>query len=905
MFYSVYAHKETGTQYNSAGPIIVPPLLPSVVEPIGPKIYVDSTNLSAGPDGSSQKPYPLISSAVTALSGTGGTIVLNNSIYQGPLTISGVSKPILLKPAPNINTQITCSKKMLGRHNESGAIYKIATSTMVGQVFYNGAFLPRARYPQTGFLPLGATAPSTTPYQILPLAAADVIALPNSDLVNATVTFRSSDYTFESAVVGSLNSLTYDLTINATPLQPSECSSSSPCHFGYRPAKDFGYFFENKLWMMSNGIGQAGSWVFDAPTMTLYVWLPDGTNPELATDLTVADDVSDCLTITNSPKLTIQGVSVTNSGKNGININSSPGLRLNQMTVNNIYKLGISGGNSDPLALDQSTISNTGSDGLRQSTYASNISGTPTIIENNTFTNIGIAAGFRRAYAGIGVGGNISNANNIARIRLNTLTNLTYVDIGGGYNSTIEYNTISNFCLNLDDCGGIYIGGRTLTTTGVNVTIANNFISTGTANLIGKPSSRGAYVVAGIYLDDYSHQMTVNNNTVTQTDTGLMGHNYHDNIISNNVFSDFSKRGLISSEDSVLKSQDGNGLYFYIDTSGNLIPVVTGDPLPANTQVSTKNNIFTNNSFISTNHKSQNILNTSSNQIPANSSQSVITDRSQAAFSGSGNSFANVLGPVNISMSGQALSTTDLMTMGIDPSAQNLFSRPFVNDWQTITAGAPSFTFSNSTFPNFTGNAAGGTISKQLLSCQIPSESGFCLNETSSAGATNVMAILPFPFPITASQVYSIHLQMMSSPTESGTNNISIYPNIIRNGPTWEGLDTIKQTTAFNISNDRWTNYDFYFATGVNLTSSAARLNLYFPANKTIILGATTITPVTVLPTDFNTFSRSFSNTDFINQKIITCGLMGNSCTGWKDLLGNMVTFPMQIAPRTIAVLWK
>jgi parallel beta-helix repeat protein len=880
----------------TVGPQSTPVLAP-VSTPAGKVVYVSRAATAPLPVGT----YNSIASAVSALSATGGTILLKDSTYLGPVTINGLTKPTLIKPAPGVQSQVTCSNPLTGWQPYSGSIYRVTSSAKISAVFLNGAFLPQARYPTSGFLsvaptptPIPGVVPAPTPNTTtIAMQPADVAVLPSTDLTNATVVLRNIDYRSGSIVVGSFVSGADELVANLTPPQKSACSNSN-CAFTYPVGAGWGYYLENKTWMMT----QPGSWVYDAPSSTLYVWMPDSSNPANSQSLSAASDASNCLNVSNSPGLILQGLQVTNSGSNGIYITNSPNIRLNQVGVSNVVQAGVIADAPGPFLMDSSQLNNIGENGL--SLYVDTTDTSPSIIEGNQITNIGTAPGTGLYASGISLSFYLGSPQAITQIRNNSFNNIAYQAIQAAYNVNIQGNTVSNFCLILDDCGGIYVTGRALSPGFVtNISITGNIVSNATAYVEGKPASRGPYAAAGIYLDDYTHGAVVKNNIVTNADMGIMAHNYHDNQLSGNILS--AKIPLNAQEDSLRKTLDSStNLWYYVLADGSTTAVGNGSVVPANAIPSMGGNIFTDNYFIADSLGSSKVVNAISNQIPTGSSESVKIARAAAAFSGNGNSFANLLGPIQLMMEGLNLGVEDLVTNKMDLAPQTLASRSsLIPPLQTVTSGAPLYTFSSTNDGGFTSYTSVGTVTEAIETCPLATISGTCLSISSSAATTNPLAIKPFGFALQVNQVYLVSVQMMSGTSST----VAITPQVTRNGPTYESLDSTGQTFGFYATPMGWTTYQFYFDASVDVASLDARLDLFFPPNSNVILGGLEITPVTTSPTVSTSFSQTLVNTQDV-PLTVSCSDVGSSCLNWKNLSGQVLNFPLELPPRAVLPIW-
>lgn len=499
---------------------------------------------------------------------SGGTLTLSEGTYQGPVVISASLNNVTIKAkvVNGVTDKVTlqCSKQMRQAywHNVSGtSLYETVLESKVAQVFMNGAFLKRARYPYEDMAGLIGLDPaiklnpaSTTPdlrflyasensegkFDLKP-SPADLAYFTSAgvSLAGATITARLTDYWYHSAVVESVNST--GIKLNQKPGNLSgECRPT--CDFSYPPKAGWGYFLENKRWMM-----RPGTWVFEDSTNKLLVWMPDGTNPN--NSISVAS-YAPCLKIADSKALILNGFVIENSGGPGIHLQNSDNIQLQWMTIQNTAAQGIFLGNSKGLTLRDSKFKKIGQEAiLGDWTVADNITDSHNLIQRNKFEDIGtpLAPRFQRAAIFMYEYGPKT------QVLDNTFLRLSYTGVDISENSNISRNTFENFCLYNDDCGGVHTSGNH---SGIvmdgNIfkyvpATTNNIPSD--AFLKGKLAGRPAFAIAGIYLDNFSYGATIRNNTITDIPTGIFLHNSHHNNMYNNTISGATYAAIRLDED--------------------------------------------------------------------------------------------------------------------------------------------------------------------------------------------------------------------------------------------------------------------------------------------------------------------------------------------------------------------
>lgn len=838
-------------------------------------LFVDCRTNGVGADGSAARPFNTLQTAIDRLLTTGGRIEVTAGVCQGPITIRGVKAPLWINGAGSGLSQVSGAKKLTG-WTRVGATntYRAPSTEPVTQVFFKSLFLKRARYPVSGFLKVGADAPKNLPSAqnlTLPVAPTDLAALKNRDLKNAVVTARIVDYWYNSVVVSGLNPDTGVLAVAAAP--PNVWDFMPANFFLYPPAKDWGYFLENKAWMVT-----PGTWAYEPLEKYVYVSLPDGSDPATASTLEVANH-STLLTIESSPLVTLTNLRVWKSGADGLRVVNSPGLTLDRVNVSNTSEVGVRiYGTSTSWKVTNSTIENTGSSGFDASHSAASTTGV--LLDNNDFRNIGTPLGPRWTPFGVGIDcvppSSTATPNTL---RNNRLLNIAYVGMLANYGTTIENNSVERFCSLADDCGGIYVTGRW---TYSGATIRNNIVRHGLEYVTGK--GRGAYPVAGIYLDDHARNIVVEGNVVDDVPIGLMLHNAHTNRLHRNVIVNTSI-AVRSQEDDVKRTFSGS-----VGT-----PVLVGD----HTQPSTYSNIFTAN--IIGVRPLGTLVNVSSNQTPTVSRADRL-DRALGGFRGRGNTFLNQTDSVyltyNDSFGGVEYSFRDLTSNGFDAAP----FKPFDNTrsiYKTTAEIATLHADTNATLAKFTLWSSAGTATLAQVSCPVPSSSGLCL-KLSSATSGDTAFISP-TFPITNGNDYRVRLQLRS--TTASDVLASVIPR--RNGPTYEGVDSLKaigRVLATSASGS-WSVHELYFRANTDLPN--ARIDLQIPSASEIVLGGFEVKSVNLARTDFSEFLQTPINASPKATQVACVFNTPELCGGWRDLEGFEALFPLNLQPRSALVLWR
>ncbi|MBY0470173.1 right-handed parallel beta-helix repeat-containing protein [bacterium] len=829
-------------------------------------VYVDCKSASTG-DGSQARPFSSLQAGINAVITVGGRLEVASGTCAGTFQISGLKAPLVINGAGASSTSLSGSARVTGWSVHSGTIYKKVVSNPVGQVFYQNNFLKKARYPASGFLTIGENAPATTAAAsnlTLQAAAGDLTFLGGKDLVGATLTARIVDYWYNSVVVSSFNRTSGIFAMNSAPRQPTECYPN--CYFAYPPMKNWGYYLENKVWMMAQN--QPG-WVYDAATSTLYVSLPNGLNPNDVV-VEVAED-KNILTLANSPDVTLQNLQIINSGLNAIQANGAANLSIFQIQVKNSYRLAFSfDGNTQPWKIQNSMVNNIGSDVIRQHYIARADAGI--LLENNDFQNIGTPLGPRFSAAAVLLN---SYYPSPAVIRNNRFKNIAYVGIFGLAGAVIEGNVIENFCLLADDCGGIHISDRQ-----PRVTVRNNILRNATANLSGK--GRVAYAVAGLYLDDYSHGMTVTGNVVENVDIALMLHDAYDNVIQNNSFLNYKVYGVRSAEDSVRKRFDRPTAQF--------VPILnpSGQTVPASV-----NNLFVGN-----------VLGSKYSAIPiwVYSNQGTGLDRIPAAIRGSGNTFLNPTTFTYLRFTSNAGSRDftfeELAGLGVDRAPMKPFSS-VTPGFQTVSESSTLNAGTASELSSFSVWSANVTATKAQVPCPIVSSSGICL--LYSTAASEIGLAISKPFSTVRDTYYRARVQLRSATSKPALIGVSVRENVTPYG----NIDALNQQLSVQARTEAglWTTHDIYFR--ASATSANARIDFTIPVSSQVIFGGFDLKAVSVTATNFDQLLQVAVNPSTAQAVSIPCSLSGTLCSGWRDLEGFPTYFPFFVEPQSAVVLWR
>lgn len=265
----------------------------------------------------------------------------------------------------------------------------------------------------------------------------------------------------------------------------------------------FGYFFVNDV----KAIDQEGEWAYKASTGTIYVY--SGTDPNLSSYAFAREDTvleADTLNL-----LRIKNLAIKYAGKLGLFLNQTNNALIDSVDISYSGGDGIVLNNSNQATILNSKIAYMNWSGIYSQTNNNQIT-----ISYNEISDIGNGAyGKGKTFAGI----DCNSPNSI--VTYNKISKTGYAGIiSAGVNNLIKRNVIDSVVLLLNDNGGIYTNNNINSTNGT--VIEENIITNSIGEYLGAPV---ASLSSGIYLDNLSEGVTVQNNTIAFVNGyGLYGH---------------------------------------------------------------------------------------------------------------------------------------------------------------------------------------------------------------------------------------------------------------------------------------------------------------------------------------------------------------------------------------------
>jgi len=379
----------------------------------------------------------------------------------------------------------------------AGNIYKASVSQAVKYVFVNGALQTLARYPNTGWMRVNTST--------------------NTSLTSTNITQGSGYWNGASLVIRSTNWCYENRVIS----NHSGSTISYP-NITYSTGNyNWGFFLCNKL----SELDSPGEWYHDAATGTLYLWAPGGGSP--ASQLVEASIHDYGISIEwQRSRVRVQDIAFKGQRQAGV-YNTGTYNTVTGCTMEKSYHGILSYGSN-----------NTYTNNTIQNTYAAGIAviDNGTTISGNTLTDIALVAGLGETafgYHGMRVGGGTNY------IRDNRLHNTGNSGIFVGETATVERNVISNFCVTVNDGGGIYWDN------GQNMLIQDNIIRDAVGNIESAATnySVNGRILPGIYFGNAVIQnCIIQRNTVSNCSIGIQvdhtmvsqNNQVKDNILFNN-----------------------------------------------------------------------------------------------------------------------------------------------------------------------------------------------------------------------------------------------------------------------------------------------------------------------------------------------------------------------------------
>lgn len=430
----------------------------------------------------------------------------------------------------------------------SGNIYYATVDVPKLQIVtVDGALKGMGRYPKTGYLTIESHNGLSS------LTAPSVSSIPG-DPAGAEVVIKKYRYVIDRHPVISRSGNTLNIG-----------TSSDFGPNGSNPINDLnGYFIQSYL----PAVTQLGDWYYDTALNRLYMHFGSGNSTSHTIQASLVDEA------------------VSVQARSYITLDNLDFRGGNAATVNALYSAFINVTNCNvTLGTEGIWAANGGAINSTNHTYSGNYianeysNGINTIdVDNvtatyNTIRDIHLVPGMGRSGDGIGSGMSITGGNGRV-LSNNQVYNVGYCGIaeytsasGGGNQTFIENNIIDTFSVNKDDAGGLYMYGGKSERSFFNRQMRNNWVKHGIGNIEGVgPGIATAKFACGIYLDEFSNYVNIENNLVTDNSgAGIFLHStHHDTVYNNVVFNNgFESLLIISYGTSRVPTKTVSDLYVH------------------------------------------------------------------------------------------------------------------------------------------------------------------------------------------------------------------------------------------------------------------------------------------------------------------------------------------------------
>lgn len=483
-------------------------------------VYVDAANGNDNNPGTEALPWKTLRKVTEARLTSGQSIFLRcGRTWRESLSLDGIQ----LADAANVvgyGAECSTGKAVIsgadlfnGGWTQSGNVWSRpvpAGTPKIKRLFVDGVSQSTARWPNAtasaqGYAlvhPQGGGAK----WSVL-ASAADQTVLSGKDIQGAALYARTLAWKIETRRVASFAAGTLTLSAGTD----------------YTMDAGEGYVLEDKLWMLD----APGEFFHDTVNNRLYVY-PSATAAQ--TDLnarSVEGSVRDvALRIASRSNIGVKDLALRMARVSGLVLQNASGAVVERIEANGNGETGVAVVQSD--ALPGATI--------RNSHFSNNFiygidasSGGATTLSDNTVTETGTSnyPGWTHAAIEGGKGANILN---------NIVDGAAYhgIRFSGNGGGTVKNNAVTRYCLRLSDCGAIYTwNGAKLTGSTQRATVENNQVHGARPNVEGAVGF-GVDVVGGIFLDDFSHGITVRNNMVRDVPFGLVLRNGSNAVFESN-----------------------------------------------------------------------------------------------------------------------------------------------------------------------------------------------------------------------------------------------------------------------------------------------------------------------------------------------------------------------------------
>jgi parallel beta-helix repeat protein len=436
-----------------------------------------------------------------------------------------------------------------------GNIFQAPLDSAPMQLYASSGNFTVAHHPNRGYL----TSDPTSPYAAL-AADGNVVSGSNGNS-GSTVLQVGSDLALPTGAViapgARIRVRTYawlmeEGTVSA--VDGNRLTLASPT--SYPVAANRGYVLLGQLWMLDS----AGEWYYDANAKKIYAWMPDSAAPSATVGASV---LATGIDLSSRSYVTIDGLTVRKVGT-GVLMRGTKGVVVRNSTIEDAAAMGADAAFSTAATFESNTITRAGQDaisGQDDNTGAA----TGMTVSNNVIRDSGVVMQDETVLS-VPIASHAAIRSGIAStVSGNVIVNAGYIGIRPGASSVVQNNFVFGACTVLDDGGAIY------TWFDHDIAIRGNTVIHARGALAGKPASENFTQAQGIYLDEWTTATVVEDNTVIDTDNGVVVHVSYNNTVRNNRLYGNRVSQLSMAETSNQKRASG-------DVYGN---VITGNQIAA------------------------------------------------------------------------------------------------------------------------------------------------------------------------------------------------------------------------------------------------------------------------------------------------------------------------------------
>lgn len=303
----------------------------------------------------------------------------------------------------------------------------------------------------------------------------------------------------------------------------------------YEIKNNFGFFIQNHL----NTLDQQGEWFFEPTNKKMFLYAYE--DPNIFE--TVASAVSSVFSATNQRYFSIENIEFQGSINTTLKIIDSEYITISNIAVIESGADAVTFVNCNDISFTMSSIFNTNNNALGFHT-CENVS-----VNNNAIHRTGTRSGMGLSSTGQYTGMTMIGDNNSCEANIIDSVGFNGIHFEGS-SLVIRNNYIDHYCITLDDGAGLYTYGREKIIN-FDRRLENNIIRNGIG--AGEGTDDLIYLPAdGIYMDDRTANVTIINNTVTNTNNGILIHNSnHIYIIGNTVYNNRNTQ-LFFSHDNIV-----------------------------------------------------------------------------------------------------------------------------------------------------------------------------------------------------------------------------------------------------------------------------------------------------------------------------------------------------------------